>query len=429
MGSLAFSPKRVFSLLLVIALAGMSGRMYESALGENVGMFFVVAALILSNLILVGQLANKKRVSKSLFMLLVGILLFYLVYVLAYFLVDRGDFVHVKVLSQTILSLNYFLFVCLFDWTKSELRWMSVVFLAFVLVVAVYTVWIGFSLKYSAFFANANAFGAYNFFIGFFFVALALETRGSEKKFWQLAASIAFFFVLLSCSRSVWMATVACGATFGLWPVISRWKTLFFSYLVVGLLVIVAIIILLPSDLVIDSLSPLNEFSLKYMGARATTGRERLWPLLLYQASRSILLGYGPGAQPTDFFYVREISSHNLYLQILLQVGAVGLTSLALLFFCIWQLFWKGRHHARVRLCASFFVALLIHQCFEVNLTQNNLAIGLLVWTVVGIGVSRSLRQTAPSVLSGATVAQQKRPAFPPRLDLPFASRQHRGAG
>ena len=302
-------------------------------------------------------------------------------------------------------------------------------FLVFLLVVASYTVWIGFSLKYSAFFAHANAFGAYNFFIGFFFVALALETRGSETKFWKLAAALALFFVLLSCSRSVWMSTLASMVTYALWPVISRRKALFFSYLLVGFLVVAAIIILLPSELVIESLSPLNELSLQYTGARATSGRERLWPLLLHQASRSILLGHGPGAQPADFFYVREISSHNLYLQILLQVGAVGLGSLALLFYCIWQLFWKGRHDSRVRLCASFFVALLIHQCFEVNLTQNNLAIGLLVWTVVGIGVSRSLRTTVPPTLSQAARVKRKWSAIPRRLNLQFAPRQNRGTG
>ena len=82
--------------------------MYESALGENVGMFFVVAALILSNLILFGQLANKKRISRSLFVLLLGILLFYLVQVLSFFVAGHGDFIHIKVLSQTILSLNFF---------------------------------------------------------------------------------------------------------------------------------------------------------------------------------------------------------------------------------------------------------------------------------------------------------------------------------
>ena len=44
---------------------------------------------------------------------------------------------------------------------------------------------------------------------------------------------------------------------------------------------------------------------------------------------------------------------------------------------------------------ASLLVGVLVHECFEVSLTQNNFDVGLLFWVVLGISVSASSLRTA----------------------------------
>ena len=44
---------------------------------------------------------------------------------------------------------------------------------------------------------------------------------------------------------------------------------------------------------------------------------------------------------------------------------------------------------------ASLLVGVLVHECLEVSLTQNNFDVGLLFWVVLGISVSASSLRTA----------------------------------
>ena len=39
------------------------------------------------------------------------------------------------------------------------------------------------------------------------------------------------------------------------------------------------------------------------------------------------------------------------------------------------------------RLTGSFLIGILIHESFEVNLIQNNLTIGIVMWSVLAVGI------------------------------------------
>ncbi|MBL8828228.1 MAG: hypothetical protein JNM18_14705, partial [Planctomycetaceae bacterium] len=80
-----------------------------------------------------------------------------------------------------------------------------------------------------------------------------------------------------------------------------------------------------------------------------------------------------------------ELSSHNLYLQILLQVGIVGLIPLVLFFrSAVAHAFRQPRSAATIVAIANI-LGVMIYNCYEVVLTQNTLAVGVVEWSLIGL--------------------------------------------
>ncbi|GKV64674.1 hypothetical protein NCCP2331_08270 [Sporosarcina sp. NCCP-2331] len=117
------------------------------------------------------------------------------------------------------------------------------------------------------------------------------------------------------------------------------------------------------------------------------SGREAIWVPLIEIINNHPFIGHGPGVT-TEHVMSLDFSSHNLYLQVALQNGYIGLALLLLLFFIIWISFWKVRKDNTIKLVSSFFIAILIHQLFEVSFTQNQLTVGMLQWLIISVGFS-----------------------------------------
>jgi O-antigen ligase len=133
----------------------------------------------------------------------------------------------------------------------------------------------------------------------------------------------------------------------------------------------------------------LQELSLRMTGQNLFSGRHLFWDDLGAAISARPWFGYGAGAT-AEAITGYSWSSHNLYLQTALQTGVVGLGLLVFFLWTIWAQFRPGYTDIGARVAASFFAGVLVHQVFEVSLTQNNIATGFLAWIIVSIGLSRS---------------------------------------
>ncbi|OMD21169.1 hypothetical protein BJP51_32180 [Paenibacillus odorifer] len=136
----------------------------------------------------------------------------------------------------------------------------------------------------------------------------------------------------------------------------------------------------------------INNFVLEHTGKNLYSGRQIIWADLITVVKQNLWIGHGAGTLPSEVSNVRA-SSHSFYLQIALQTGILGLSSVLLLLLSVWRIMWHGRYDNRVRLSAAFFIGILYHQSFEVMLTQNNMAIALFQWLILAIGASYSYRE------------------------------------
>ena len=134
----------------------------------------------------------------------------------------------------------------------------------------------------------------------------------------------------------------------------------------------------------------LNDFSWKYFRKNFFSGRQVLWSPIIEAIKNKIFLGYGLDMAPEKIIGVGR-SSHNWYIQILLQVGIVGYLLTINIIRIVWNSLRQMKNNFNSLSAAGFIIGTLLWQCFEVAITQNNIPIGILVWFVMGMGINSSL--------------------------------------
>lgn len=115
-----------------------------------------------------------------------------------------------------------------------------------------------------------------------------------------------------------------------------------------------------------------------------------MWSPIIEAIENKIFLGYGLDMAPEKLVGMGR-SSHNWYIQILLQVGIVGYLLTINIIRIVWNGLRQMKNNFNSLSVAGFIIGMLLWQCFEVAITQNNIPIGILVWFVMGMGINSSL--------------------------------------
>jgi O-antigen ligase len=254
---------------------------------------------------------------------------------------------------------------------------------------------------FSSFYGNKNALGPLMFGTSFFLLIAHAETRNHIlRKSFIGAVLLAIFLLLASHNRSAVLACLAAAGTYMIWPYITRSRKLFMGYLLALLAAIALVTFLIAILASLATADLLNALAREYTRGNLLSGREDFWMDLMILISERPYFGYGPAANAQSILGTVVASAHNLYLQLALQFGLVGLAFFLCLILAIWMVFWNGRKISAVRLSAAFFSGILVGQTFEVALTQNQIMIGLIYWTIIGIGVSRATRGISANKVS-----------------------------
>lgn len=135
----------------------------------------------------------------------------------------------------------------------------------------------------------------------------------------------------------------------------------------------------------------LDELSHQYLHKGFYSGRQRLWGGIFQTINESPFFGQGLSALPADFLDT-GLSSHNLYLQVLLQSGYAGLFLLIALLWLIMERLMGQSMDNNVALSIAMIVAVVVQETFEVCLLQNHLMVGLMMWMIIGVGIKHRAR-------------------------------------
>jgi O-antigen ligase len=357
-----------------------------------VGRASIVITLLTPLFILAGYLAPGRSIDRRFFR---PILCFAALGVLYLPRRGSGDETNWIPLVQITLLGGFFIALSTCAWPRSSLfvlKWIAQLF-----VIATLAGWAseGYPTPYYGYYENSNSHGAVlAHLFGLSMLPVRLNKSLIDRAMilgWTVAAT---FAVGATVSRASLLAILAGVGVFALWPLLCRHRKLY-GAIFLGLIGSIGIVILLQT-VFLDQVRAqgYNDLSYNLTGKNFST-RSLVWQPIIDVISAKPLLGQGPGIDIAEVIDAR-LSAHSLYLQVTAQVGLVGLTALLVLLHWIWSTLWTGRFDPVVRVAGAVFIAMLLHQAFEVSLTQNNLAIGMIVWLIAAIGISRSLA-IAPS--------------------------------
>ncbi|WP_161626894.1 O-antigen ligase family protein [Desulfospira joergensenii] len=227
------------------------------------------------------------------------------------------------------------------------------------------------------------------------YIYIALEKQTGLK----IAYSLVLLLYLMSIySRTAFAACAIFILTYYLYPYLTVSKIRYHLYFLTFTLSIAILMTIYLSG----SFDFFNEFSLDFFGKRIRSGREKIWPELLGYISENYLYGYGINQGSEYLISVlrpwRNLSSHNIYLEILLRGGVVLLSFFIVLFYRIWGLFYSGNNNEISRVAAGGFLALLFLSAgAEIGL-KGNILVNTMAWFFWGGAASCTWKNNANSI-------------------------------
>lgn len=229
--------------------------------------------------------------------------------------------------------------------------------------------------------SNTNSLGMLGV-TTFFYMMAYLCTRRVNPLFTFVILAAPILVVYFSLSRTSLLALIVGSLVYFIWPVLSRSRLAFLAFLL-GFICLSGVVVYILTSTG-SAIRQLNADVYALTGKNLLSGRDVLWPTIIELIQDRLWFGWGAGVTPS-MISATTLSSHNLYLQITLQVGVVGLFFLISIFMSLGNSLWRARSSKYVKVGVAYFFGILMIQNFEVTLTQNNMAFGLPFWAFVGL--------------------------------------------
>lgn len=371
----------IFILYFFLILGSLNATESNTIL---IGVFSIFISLLISLIgFFIYLFKGKKLVKTQLFILLLTCILFFTCTIsILNNTVDIADIVNTL---QIILSIILVLYISFIKIEYSDIKRLNILACFFILFH--FLVWIYSSMPnmFASIYNNSNLVGPFIFYTTFF---LIIGLKFSKiKPVYIVMLIISLIIIISSDTRSALLSAFVTIIVFLFWSFITKNKVialLFFLILIAGSLALIFIYPILPK---FSFFMPLEQWMLTYTGKSIMSGRNDLWVPLIELINQRPILGYSPSTMASELFATDQ-SPHNLFLNILMQIGYLGLMSILLIFLLIWMAFVKVKNNFIVKLSGSYFVGIIVHQSFEITLFQNQLSIGLLQLFIIAIGLS-----------------------------------------
>ena len=149
----------------------------------------------------------------------------------------------------------------------------------------------------------------------------------------------------------------------------------------------------------------IDALSVSIFGKHLNSSRSFLWMSQLERISgMDYVWGLGTGKLP-DLVRYADSSFHNTFIQVFIQNGIIGVVSLILILSVFWNGLGKQVKNKKIAIFLSFFVGIIIYNCFEVTMYSNKISIGLVQWMILifGIKCTKCMGQNENDVIGRST--------------------------
>ncbi|WP_068675322.1 O-antigen ligase [Oceanobacillus sp. Castelsardo] len=349
---------------------------------KDIGLLSIYLTLFIMFLFLIRSFIYHKAGLNNLKMIYIAISLL--------IFINTISFVFTKNVNTTYFIQVIFLF--LFILGSIRIKWdiQSVKLFGYVTSVFFLFIWIhgyvlDFPNRFVSIYNNPNYLGVLLFCMLYFqIVSWKYSHTIMEKIYFSIVILANLFLIYMTNSRSVLLAILI---VIIVWFILRHTKKVY-SYLFYAILLINFAFLFTYTKLKGTELgNSLNELSLEYTNKNLFSGRSEIWEQLFIKISEKPIWGHGMGIRASDIISI-PLTAHNQYLQIVIEVGFIGLVIFLFLLYTVWKLLLKNRDNDVAKLSAAFFIAILAYENLELTLFQNNYSIAILQWLIITIGIS-----------------------------------------
>lgn len=372
----------ILSLLFILLLIGSL-----NANGSKIGILALSLVIAFTNIFYFLRILYKRYIKISDI-----IILFLMVIYIIVSIVSSQNGLGNKGITNTfefVACIGVYLYFSNSEWNNKVILLIYRISIVFVLFH--FLVWIakGFGREFSSIYPNSNILGPF-MFIAIYFILLRIFTT-KKRLIPYIFLLIALVILLASDTRSVLLSIFIGAIIYFIWNTIVKNKGLSIFLFILIIVSFGSIVFVYPKLPNWSQYGKLEAWMLEHTGKSIMSGRADIWGRLNNLMDLRPIFGFGPNTVATDVIG-REASSHNLYINMALQIGYLGLLIFILILFTIFMSYVSKGSNRLVKLSAAAFIAILAHQLFEITLVQNQLSIGLLQWLVIatGVGVTTS---------------------------------------
>lgn len=361
-------------LLLISPLVSSNGII------KKIGISSLILSLLINATYSFIFLLKNQKIDKDLSKIILIITLIILNYIYSHLLIDV-PFFSITRLSQLAVIFLFIFFFFNHNKTQEIPGFFYNISILILFIISIHWITHPQISGYKFIFENPNSFGA---FCSTLILSLFFKESGRKK---PIVIIILLFFIYASSSRTALFCVFIFFIiyNFNLFFYKKIFKILIFTFsITLPFIVIYAMVQI--------DLQRYDDFFFQYTGKRLTSGRNYLWPMIFEKIKEKPFFGWGSGTNIHELTGL-DLSTHNGYLQILLESGIFGLFLHSILIILIGYIFIKSKNKDHFTIFGfSIYTYLLIFQTFEVSMFQNNLTMSLPIWAMIGwcIGHTKS---------------------------------------
>lgn len=294
---------------------------------------------------------------------------------------------------QFILLINYFL---VFSMIKYEEKLINTKIIFLVLSIFLSIFYIGlitinpFETNYKSIYSNPNVLGLFAIML---FGISKIIYMITNKKIYKIYSFVYVPIIILTGARTSILSFILIVSFNLLFDLFTKNRI---KWNLVLLIFIVAMTIIIYVYLNIESyffFEQVNSLVFSITGKRILSGRNIIWKQAFELIKQKPWMGYGTGTTLSSLNGI-TLSAHNLYIQIMIQNGLIGIFLFLSIIIAIWNILYYGKEDRIVKLCSSFLLGTLAINMFEVTFLQNNLSVAIMQWFFISVGVSRALNKS-----------------------------------
>ena len=328
------------------------------------------------------------KVSKRIIFLKFPLICFFILFLvfLLRFPDDQEYFTNsIKFIVSTFLMFAFFFAVACRRWNTKDMRIIS--YGAFILISLTFIKWIldGMPLSnYDAYGINPNGVG-FIVLIIFCILTIGFLLGKIIGRIWFIITIIMSTVLLfVTSSRAALLFGLILSITYWIWPKISRNRN---RLIIVGTFIFLVCnifpyiyIYLYTLGIDLENILVLN---------KALSSRYKEWLIPLSFFIEKPFWGWGIHAEVGFLGEGVYQTAHNSYIELAIRTGIVGVLLYLLFILSILYLLWEGHKDTICRFCGAFLIAVLIYQVFERIMIVATDVDSLMIYFILGIGLSR----------------------------------------